>query len=102
MMRARELEASIMGLAVWDGLPPDGPGGTADCVREWIAKGIPYSRIDPRALAASGGPARTHSPPTTRETRPFLDCRQRVPPDIHSILVVDDRYLIKCRAAKRN
>jgi class 3 adenylate cyclase/tetratricopeptide (TPR) repeat protein len=46
MVRAAELETSLVGLAVWDGLPGDGPGGTASAVARWQALGIPVFRVN--------------------------------------------------------
>ena len=40
-LRAREMETDLVGLAVWDGLPGDGPGGTASIVRRWKKLGLP-------------------------------------------------------------
>jgi class 3 adenylate cyclase len=34
-VRAQELEADLICLALWDGLPGDGPGGTASSVAHW-------------------------------------------------------------------
>lgn len=45
LVRARELETSIESLAVWDGQPGDGLGGTASAVRQWLQHGIPAHRV---------------------------------------------------------
>lgn len=38
-LRAAELETGLLSLAVWDGSPGDGPGGTAASVAKWRAAG---------------------------------------------------------------
>lgn len=45
--RAREWRGDLLLLAVWDGRPGDGPGGTADMLRLARAKGVPVRRINP-------------------------------------------------------
>ena len=45
LVRARELETELVGLAVWDGQPGDGFGGTASAVRQWQQQGVPVHRI---------------------------------------------------------
>jgi class 3 adenylate cyclase len=40
MLRARELQTGLLALAVWDGQPGDGPGGTAGAVRQWQEHGV--------------------------------------------------------------
>ena len=45
-LRADELEADLTGLAVWDGRPGDGPGGTDSVVQRWRSLGIPVRQID--------------------------------------------------------
>jgi hypothetical protein len=58
LLRARVLDASLQGIAVWDGTTTDGPGGAGWMARHWQSIGIPLRRIDPCALAgrSSGGP----------------------------------------------
>jgi class 3 adenylate cyclase/tetratricopeptide (TPR) repeat protein len=46
MRRAEQLETSVLRLAVWDGLPGDGPSGTASVVRRWHECRIPVHRVD--------------------------------------------------------
>lgn len=45
LVRARELETGLVGLAVWDGQPGDGLGGTASAVRQWQQHGVRVHRI---------------------------------------------------------
>jgi class 3 adenylate cyclase len=49
-MRAEELDAELVCLAVWDGLPGDGPGGTAASVEHWREAGRRVEVIDLAAL----------------------------------------------------
>jgi hypothetical protein len=62
-LRASSLGAAFRPLAVWDGLPGDGPGGTASMVRHWRAHGDPVEvlRLSPgpapaRAASRAGAP----------------------------------------------
>ncbi len=50
MIRARQLDAKPIGMAVWDGLRGQGAGGTATAVRAWRKRGIPLEIIDPLQL----------------------------------------------------
>jgi class 3 adenylate cyclase len=45
LLRARELETELEALAVWDGRPGDGKGGTAGAVGQWLRHGIPVHRV---------------------------------------------------------
>lgn len=63
MKRAKELDTELVFLAVWDGRPGDGPGGTASVVERWRKSGLKVSCIDlaemlrkecPRLVAADG------------------------------------------------
>jgi hypothetical protein len=47
---ARSLDEKPIVLAVWDGQPGDGPGGTADAVQLWRDEGYQPEIIDPRTL----------------------------------------------------
>jgi tetratricopeptide (TPR) repeat protein len=47
---ARSLDEKPVVLAVWDGQPGDGPGGTADAVQLWRDEGYEPEIIDPRSL----------------------------------------------------
>lgn len=47
---ARSLGEKPIVLAVWDGQPGDGPGGTADAVQLWRARGYEPEIIDPQDL----------------------------------------------------
>jgi hypothetical protein len=47
-LRSRALDTELVGLAVWDGNPGDGPGGTAETVRSWRERGLKVVQISPR------------------------------------------------------
>jgi class 3 adenylate cyclase len=49
-IRAEQLGSALVPLAVWDGKPGDGPGGTASMVDRWRASGRTVDVIDPVAL----------------------------------------------------
>jgi class 3 adenylate cyclase len=54
-MRADELDTELVCLAVWDGLPGDGPGGTAGSVERWRASGRHVEVIDLAAIRGQHG-----------------------------------------------
>ncbi len=45
-LRARALDTDLVGLAVWDHNPGDGPGGTAETVKSWRQRGIKVVEIE--------------------------------------------------------
>jgi class 3 adenylate cyclase len=49
-LRAQQLETRLVPLAVWDGRPGDGPGGTADCVAQWRRLGLKVEIVDLAAM----------------------------------------------------
>lgn len=44
--QARQLDAPLLPLAVWDGRPGHGPGGTASAVAQWVAHDLPFDWLD--------------------------------------------------------
>lgn len=60
LLRARQLQAPLSQLAIYDGGQPGDPGGsgTADDVRIWRSLGQPTHRIDPGGSSRPGGPRR--------------------------------------------
>lgn len=71
-IRARQLDAQLIPLIVWDGLPGDGPGGAASVVESWRASGCEPEIIDlsamsparakPRAAIKSAGSTESRRP----------------------------------------
>ena len=55
LVRARELEADMLALAVWDGEPGDGLGGTASAVAQWQRHDVPAHRVRVEALTRVPG-----------------------------------------------
>jgi tetratricopeptide (TPR) repeat protein len=49
-LRARALDTNLVGLAVWDHNPGDGPGGTAETVKLWKQRGIKVVEIHTQPL----------------------------------------------------
>ena len=45
-LRAEHLDTELVALAVWDGRPGDGPGGTASTVARWQSQGLAVDVID--------------------------------------------------------
>lgn len=54
-VRADELDTDLVSMAVWDGLPGDGAGGTAAAVERWRRLGRRIEIIDLRALQRLAG-----------------------------------------------
>jgi class 3 adenylate cyclase/tetratricopeptide (TPR) repeat protein len=74
---SRQLDTTLWGLAVWDGRPGDGPGGTASVVARWHALGVPVYRIDLATI-----PADDNLPPVMpNATRPVETHRGPEPDD---------------------
>lgn len=48
-LRSRALDTELVGLAVWDRRPGDGPGGTSETVKSWRRRGLKVVEISPRA-----------------------------------------------------
>ena len=46
-INAKHLDTDLAGLAVWDGSPGDGPGGTASIAELWSDLKLQWTRIDP-------------------------------------------------------
>ncbi len=53
LLRARFLDADVRQLAVWDGMAPAGPAGTAADVAAWRARGHRTSIVRPPATSAT-------------------------------------------------
>jgi class 3 adenylate cyclase len=72
-LRADELDTDLISVAVWDGEPGDGPGGTASSVARWRAAGRPVEVIDLAALRA-----RDQQPPIGLSMAPVAAGRPRL------------------------
>jgi class 3 adenylate cyclase len=69
-IHADQLGVGLSHLAVWDGKPGDGPGGTADTVRLWRQGGREVTVIDPTTSRASRAtPTTASEPPPARATK---------------------------------
>ena len=70
-LRAEQLDGELVPIAVWDGGPGGGPGGTASVVRRWIAQGLKPDVVDlleiarVRGFEPSGNPATIAEPPVS-------------------------------------
>ena len=89
--RAEQLETELVPLAVWDGKPGDGPGGTGSIVVRWRELGQSVDLIDAAEilyrecpqLATISSDAAMRFPPRTPELSPTL------PAEIRAILFAD-------------
>jgi class 3 adenylate cyclase len=61
-IRADELETDLVCIALWDGRPGDGPGGTAESVEHWRAMNRQIDIIDLAAITGSAPPITVVSP----------------------------------------
>jgi class 3 adenylate cyclase len=64
LLQARALDLELRTLAVWDGRPGDGLGGTSSTVAEWTARQLPPVIINPSA------PKPSPVPPTPAALKP--------------------------------
>lgn len=77
-LRAGVLGTDVVGLAVWDGLPGDGGGGTAAAVELWEARKFRVERIAVQELRDSL-PAETGEPGSRPQTdHPFAGFRHEI------------------------
>lgn len=67
-LQARSLDLQLDALAVWDGRPGDGGGGTATVVAEWRRRGLEPHIISPGTEAGSSGVSTTEPKPAATET----------------------------------
>jgi len=64
-LQAQSLDFELKALAVWDGGAPDGPGGTANVIAEWRARGlVPHIINSADAPAAAAETAAAAAPVT--------------------------------------
>lgn len=69
-LRADELDTELVSVAVWDGKPGDGAGGTAASVARWRAAGRRVEVIDVAATLTGDQPQPTGSAGAMASTRP--------------------------------
>jgi class 3 adenylate cyclase/tetratricopeptide (TPR) repeat protein len=55
-LRAEQVDTELVAVAVWDGRPGDGPGGTASTVSRWRAQAVAVEVIDLTALLQRESP----------------------------------------------
>jgi len=67
-IRARQLDAALIPLAVWDGMAGDGPGGAASVVRIWRSSGYEPEIVDLAKICRGSGPL-----PSGRQRRPLQE-----------------------------
>jgi tetratricopeptide (TPR) repeat protein len=68
-LRSQLLGTSLLGLAVWDGGPAGGVGGTADVVELWRRRGIAIEVVDMAGIRASSLGETAPFPPRGKATR---------------------------------
>ncbi len=86
-LRAEQLGAELRGVAVWDGKPGDGPGGTASIVARWRNNGVTVNLIDVTKLASED---LTISSAATRELPPDSTIEApKMPVEIKAMLFAD-------------
>lgn len=95
-VRADELDTNLVCLALWDGKPGDGPGGTASSVERWQTGGRRLEIIDLTALREGEGPAvtiRRQAPAVRHETSGWSGAapqgRATFEPEIVGLLFAD-------------
>ena len=105
-VKADELDTDLVCLAVWDGEPGDGPGGTASSVERWRRAGRHIDVIDIAALlkslpvsiaASTTGPTPAAARPvfTPAATAAPAACLTHFEPEIVALLFADARGFSK-------
>jgi len=91
-IRADELDTELRCLAVWDGSPGDGAGGTATAIAHWKRHGRAVDVIDLTRLRQDAGPAIASAPrpagPASAGATP-RPARRRFEPRIVGLLFAD-------------
>ena len=72
-IRAWQLGAELAPLAVWDGMPGDGPGGTCDAVARWRQCGLEPSIINPLETLRRQMPGSTAAVAPVPAVTPVVD-----------------------------
>lgn len=91
-VRADELDTELCCLAVWDGSPGDGAGGTATAIAHWKRHGRAVDVIDLMPLRNDAGPAMTSAALPAGPARPAATptpARRRFEPRIVGLLFAD-------------
>jgi len=89
-LRSQLLETSLVGLAVWNGGPAGGAGGTGDVVELWRRRGVPLEHVDMAAIRGSEpGPAAPPRGGTSGRRPPAGIGPGRPPHEIKAMLFAD-------------
>lgn len=86
-LRAQLLGTSLVGLAVWNGGPAAGPGGTGDAVALWKKRRVPLEHVDMEEIRGAA-PARL-SEATSTSTAPVPSVSTGPPHEIKAMLFAD-------------
>ena len=92
-VRADELDTELVRIAVWDGAPGDGAGGTADIVTLWQAGGHAVKIINPTEFMR--GQMRPVSGPASRSIRPAATDAQDLDSEIRAMIFADAYHFSK-------
>jgi class 3 adenylate cyclase len=97
-VKADELDTDLVCLALWDGEPGDGPGGTASSIERWRRAGRRVEIIDVAAMVRTGVPsveADTAATAADEITDDAGGARARFEPEIVGLLFADARGFSK-------
>ena len=90
-VRAQQLETKLVPVAVWDGKPGSGIGGTAGTVERWLRLGLNVEIIDLAEILrreCSDHPSHVHALPSPVSTKEF-DASSEFVPEIRALLFAD-------------
>jgi class 3 adenylate cyclase/tetratricopeptide (TPR) repeat protein len=90
--RAEQLETGLVPLAVWDGRPDGGPGGTASAIELWRAAGAQIELIDLPAIPRIPQPegvARSRTVEKNKIESGHADANRDFAPEIRALLFAD-------------
>jgi class 3 adenylate cyclase len=88
MIRARELDSQLLGLAVSDGQPNHARGGTASMIELWHGLKIPVSRVDLSILPADAQTPLTVVPNMPQGKRQAADVDAASPPSTTTVMAL--------------
>ena len=72
-IREKQLETDLVPLAVWDGRPGDGPGGTASLIERWKSSGLQVEPIEMDRILKDNSTAPAQTPPPQQVSQPVRE-----------------------------
>jgi class 3 adenylate cyclase len=90
VLHAQVLDTEARQIAVWDGQPDGGPGGTGGSIRYWESLGFPSDTIE---VAPSRQVARTRDIPAPKASAPHRELRSLIFADVRGFTAIPEARL---------